>query len=271
MDAYDQSYPLIPKICKWFDRVLALTTLAAVGTTWLRFRRVALPRSSQQCLTALAAVTAGQVTPPTSDHPLSLIAIKMPHLVHLRCLNITMVCHGDCAATGLATADQPLLCCCSCTSLVFSRRVSDDGTGYQTTIIIALYVILMRHSLLSLSLMLHADGTFRVQAAVTIRRCLVMLLPMWSCRWCWGYRHCWRMCLCRWVRLIKQMPWHSSQWSWVCCTLCATPSVQRLQLQRPSPPWLPLLLWGCGRSCCVLMKQQSVSRFHSLRVNLSVT
>lgn len=46
---------------QFHHRVLALATLAAVGATWLRFRGVALPRTSHQCLTALTAVTAGQV------------------------------------------------------------------------------------------------------------------------------------------------------------------------------------------------------------------
>ncbi len=44
-----------------WDRVLALSTLAAVGATWLAHRKAPLPASTRRWLAALAAVTAGQV------------------------------------------------------------------------------------------------------------------------------------------------------------------------------------------------------------------
>lgn len=44
-----------------FCRVLALSTLTAVGATWLTHRRTALPAQSRRWLNGLMAVTAAQV------------------------------------------------------------------------------------------------------------------------------------------------------------------------------------------------------------------
>lgn len=65
-------------------RVLALSTLAAVGATWLTHRRMPLPVGSRRWLNGLMAVTAAQVW-----------------LVHTFLLASTVCVHDDMTLPGV--------------------------------------------------------------------------------------------------------------------------------------------------------------------------